>query len=315
MKLVIRIGDYGGDDIVTYHTAEKFPLTLGRGYANDIILPDPHVSARHAEIVHDGAGWVLFDIGQENAIHHNGAPLHNRQMRLKSGDEFMLGLTPVAVFDPHHPVIATEKVEHTHPVIAHLSSGMMPWVYFLLAVLFTVLSDYIEYWSENTAAQMTKAAGGAALCLLLWAVPWAVTGRLSRHRSAYVAHIALASVFLLISLPVWALLDLTAFLTSENLFSDALFIIGNAAILGGLVYASLGVATHMTARRRAFASGFFTAGLMAVIVGFSYLDQMNFYPQPVYGTIIEPYLQNLPPARDIDSFMAEAETLFAGNKK
>lgn len=315
MKLVIRIGDYGGDDAVTYHTAERFPLTIGRGFANNIILHDPHVSARHAEIVHDGDGWLLVDIGQENPIHHKDAPLQGRQLRLKSGDEFMLGLTPIAVFDPHHAVPAAEKVEHTHPLIAHLSGGLMPWVYYLFAVLGVALSDYIEYWSENTYAQMTKAAGGAALCLLLWAVPWAVAGRLARHRSAYLAHIALASVFLLVSLPIWAFLDLAAFLSSENMFSDALFIVGNTLILGGLVYASLGIATHMTARRRGLAAGFFAAGLMTVIVGLAYLDQMNFYPQPVYGTIIEPYLQNLPPARDIPAFIDEAGALFAADKK
>ncbi|MDY0008214.1 MAG: FHA domain-containing protein [Bdellovibrionales bacterium] len=309
MKLVIRIGDHHGDDAVIYHRIEHFPVLLGRGFNNDIILPDPHVSARHAEIIHDGTDWVLRDIGSENGIRLHGKSLDSGGARLKSGDEFMMGRTPVAVFDPHHAVPATEKLEHTHPFIAHVSAGIAPWIYFLLALCAISVMDYLDYWSEYPAAQAAKTAGGLALCIILWAVPWSVAGRLIRHRSAFRAHVGMLSLCLLTAAVLWPLQDFLNFMTNDSLFALVLEYLVNAGLIAALLYASLAIATHMPARRRAAAAGFFTFGLVSVILGMTYLGGDSFNPQPQYAARLEAYLQNLPPADDLDTFLTRAAAL------
>lgn len=314
-KLVIRIGDHDGDDAVVYYRPEVFPVTLGRGFINDIILPDPHASARHAEIVHDGTDWVLRDLGSENGIHIGGAPVKDGQARLKSGDEFMIGRTPVAVFDPHHPVPAAEKLEHTHPFIAHMASGFLPWLYFMLAIAAICLMDYLDFWTENAAAQATKTATGIALGILLWAVPWSVAGRLIRHRSAFCAQVAMVSLCLLAATLLWPMQDLLNFLTNENTFALVLEYTLNGALIAGLVYGSLAIATHMTVRRRALAAGFFTAGLMSCVLILTYLGSDDFAAQPQYAAGLVPYLQSLPPADDIESFLSRAALATDENAK
>lgn len=311
MKLVIRIGDHSGGEGVTYHTATQFPVTLGRGYLNDIILADPHVSARHAEIVHDGEGWLLADIGSDNPIQHGGAALKDRRLRLKSGDEFTIGRTPVAVFDPHHPVAAAARVEHSHAFAAHLAGSMAAWFYPLLALAAACIADYIDYWSENAPAQLAKTAGATALLLVLWALPWALAGRLARHRAGFAAQIALASFFLIVALPLWALLDAVAFVTNEGPLSEALFYGAHFVLLSALVYGSLGIATHMPARKRALSAAVAIGLAMGLLVGLYYLDSQSFYTQPPYSAVLEPYLHDLPAALTIDDFIAGSDVLFS----
>jgi hypothetical protein len=311
--LVIRIGDYDGGGGVSHHRLSRFPVTLGRGFANDIILPDPHSSARHAEIAHDGTDWILSDLGSDNGILVNGMPLENGHRQLKSGDTFMIGRTPVSVFDPHHPVPAAEKLEHAHPFISHISGSLVPWLYFTLAVAAISLMDYIAFWSENTAAQAAKTAGGAGLAILLWALPWSVAGRLIRHRSGFRAHVALVSLCLLAATFLWPLQDLLNFLTSENLFSLVCEYMVNGALISVLVYGSLAVATHMTVRHRALAAGFFTAGLMSVIIGLSYISSGSFTPHPQYAAGLEPYFHNLPRADSLDDFLSRAARITGAN--
>jgi len=313
MKLVIRIGDHDGDDAVIYYRPEAFPVTLGRGFVNDIILPDPHASARHAEIVHDGTDWVLRDLGSENGIHIDGTPIKDGQARLKSGDEFMIGRTPVAVFDPHHPVPAAEKLEHTHPFIAHMARGFLPWLYFMLAIGAISLMDYLDFWTENAAAQATKTAAGIGLGILLWALPWSVAGRLIRHRSAFGAQIAMVSLCLLAATLLWPLQDLLNFLTNENTFALVIEYTLNALLLAGLIYGSLAIATHMTVRRRTLAAGFFTAGLMVCLLTLTYLGNDAFTAQPKYAVGLVPYLQGLPSADSIDSFLDRAALTLDSN--
>ncbi|MDP2205495.1 MAG: FHA domain-containing protein [Alphaproteobacteria bacterium] len=313
--LVIRIGDHDGDDAVVYHRPEHFPVTLGRGFGNDIILPDPHASARHAEIFHDGTGWVLRDLGSENGVLIAGAWIRGAVARLTSGEEFMLGRTPVAVFDPQHPVPAAEKLEQTHPFIAHIAGGILPWLYFTLAITAIGLMDYLDFWTENAAAQVAKTAGGIALGILIWALPWSVAGRLIRHRSAFRAHVAMVSLCLLAATLLWPLQDLLNFLTSENLFATTCEYLLNAVLIAGLIYGSLALATHMTARRRALAAGFFTVGVMGSLLALGYLGGDAFTPQPQYAVGLEPYFHNLPPADGIDDFLARAQRLTEDNIK
>lgn len=315
IELVIRIGDHDGDDAVFYHRLERFPVTLGRGFGNDIILPDPHASAHHAEILYDGTDWILRDLGSENGVRIGGAAIRNAQTRLKSGDEFMLGRTPVAVFAPQHPVPAAEKLEQTHPFIAHISGGVLPWLYFTLAIAAISLMDYLDFWTENAGAQIAKTAGGIALGIMIWALPWSVAGRLIRHRSAFRAHVAMVSLCLLAATLLWPLQDLLNFLTSENLFATACEYILNALLIAGLVYGSLALATHMTARRRALAAGFFTAGVVGSLLALGYLGGDAFTPQPTYAAGLEPYLHNLPTADSIDDFLVRAERITAENIK
>lgn len=314
-KLVIRIGDHDGDDAVMYHRPATFPVTIGRGLVNDIILPDPHVSARHAEILHDGTDWILRDLGSENGIQIGGTALRHAEARLKSGDEFTIGRTPVAVFDPHHPVPAAEKLEHTHPFIAHISGGLLPWLYFALAAAAVCVMDYLDFWTENAAAQAAKTAGGIALGILIWALPWAAAGRLIRHRSAFRAHVAMVSLCLLAATLLWPLQDMLNFLTAENIFAVSAEYLLNAGLIAGLIYGSLALATHMPARRRAMAAGFFTAGVMGAVLALNYLGSDSFSPQPLFAAGLEPYFHSLPAADSLEDFLARAERLATDNAK
>lgn len=64
------------------------PFTVGRDPGNDIILRDPKVSRRHAEIVFERGFFVLHDLASANGTWVNGkkirvAPLtHGAQLRL-----------------------------------------------------------------------------------------------------------------------------------------------------------------------------------------------------------------------------------------
>ncbi|MGI8439806.1 MAG: FhaA domain-containing protein [Thermoleophilaceae bacterium] len=65
-------------------------LVLGRSRECDVVIDDPNVSRRHAEVHHRDGGWVVHDLGSTNGIKVNGRRVE--EAPLSSGDEISLGL-------------------------------------------------------------------------------------------------------------------------------------------------------------------------------------------------------------------------------
>jgi hypothetical protein len=67
------------------------PVVIGRLPECSIVLADPNVSRRHAELRRVGDAVVVTDLGSTNGTRVNGAPV--REQPLASGDEIGVGST------------------------------------------------------------------------------------------------------------------------------------------------------------------------------------------------------------------------------
>jgi hypothetical protein len=70
---------------------EDGPLVIGRLPECNIVVEDPNVSRRHAEVRRDGPDVVVADLGSTNGTRVNGAQVRTR--RLSDGDEITVGRT------------------------------------------------------------------------------------------------------------------------------------------------------------------------------------------------------------------------------
>jgi len=66
-------------------------VLLGRSRECDLVLDDPNVSRRHAELRRDGASWEIVDLGSTNGVKVNGR--RTDRERLEAGDRITLGIT------------------------------------------------------------------------------------------------------------------------------------------------------------------------------------------------------------------------------
>ncbi len=72
---------------------EDEAVTIGRQDTCDVVLDDPTVSRRHAEVRRNGDSFELYDLGSRNATRVNGIPVTST--RLTDGDDLMIGAVPV----------------------------------------------------------------------------------------------------------------------------------------------------------------------------------------------------------------------------
>jgi hypothetical protein len=68
--------------------------TMGRSRHCDVMVDDPNVSRKHAEIRPRGGSWVLSDLSSTNGSRLNGRRLEGSEV-LKPGDEIELGTSVI----------------------------------------------------------------------------------------------------------------------------------------------------------------------------------------------------------------------------
>jgi len=66
-------------------------LVIGRSRDCDLVVDDPNVSRRHAEVRRDGERWLAVDLGSTNGIKVNGRRVD--EAALEPGDELTLGVS------------------------------------------------------------------------------------------------------------------------------------------------------------------------------------------------------------------------------
>ncbi|MCS6800987.1 MAG: FHA domain-containing protein [Chloroflexota bacterium] len=71
-------------------------ITIGRAEDNTIVIADPTVSRRHAEIRRTPAGWMLVDLGSGNGIYVHGQRIAEKLLR--NNDSVRIGETVQLVF-------------------------------------------------------------------------------------------------------------------------------------------------------------------------------------------------------------------------
>ena len=67
---------------------------LGRSREADVMVDDPNVSRRHAEVRPSGGSWIVRDLGSTNGVKVNGRRIQGAQS-LKRGDVIELGTARV----------------------------------------------------------------------------------------------------------------------------------------------------------------------------------------------------------------------------
>ena len=74
----------------------KITTTVGRHHDSDVVIDDPSISRRHAEITYSGEGYFVSDIGSKNGTFVNQDNIGKSQRRLENGDEITFGPGEIA---------------------------------------------------------------------------------------------------------------------------------------------------------------------------------------------------------------------------
>jgi hypothetical protein len=287
------------------------PFTIGRALDAALLLDDPHVDARHAQLVQDATGaLVLEDLGSVNGLH---TPAHERTARVAvaSGTEVLLGRTRLRFRDEHDPVpaaIPLRGAARPGPARWHERLGVR-LAFIAGTTAFIGAASWLGSDSRAGANEAVSLALGLLLLGALWAGIWAVVSRVVVHQARFVAHVSIAFLALLATSLIGKAGEWILFLFPAAGWwagaSGALML----TALAVMVQAHLAQATAMPPRSR-WRAALAVAGAALVIAGaFALVEDDTFTDVPEFNGVIKAAPIAVVPTIPVEAFVTQLAEL------
>lgn len=305
-ELIVEIHD-AHRRMPAYRHIARFPLRIGRGYNNDIILNDPYVAAEHIVIEQAEHGWLLRQIDKVNPPHYQGKLLLQDAAEIHSGDELILGKTLMRFFEPQHAVVPTRKLHDTLAGFVEMTREVLVVSALLLMLWLAQMYSLFMVTSENTPLQKLAANAlpvvGAAL---LWAMIWSLIAFVVRRKTEYLFFLSITIFYFLADMVLEDGIDYVAFNTHNVFLPELLSFLTGGVLMTLMFYVSMGRAMTLSTRRRFLLSNVFAWTLVAVIGFMTEANRPGFNPDPEYPAVLKPPFAQWASTQSKEEFLQES---------
>jgi hypothetical protein len=313
--LIVEVLDERGGRARERHRVRSSPVTIGRGYACDVILDDPYVSVEHLRLEWGDEGWTVRDLASENGTH-----LAASGRRLTAAER----LGPETLLRVGHTRLRVRTSDYAAPPAVR-DRGEAPrlglWLDRPLVALLALgaagtLAAFDLHQRTFTTGALFAAGLGALIALTAtagWAALWALLTRLLSHRTRWAAHLGIAGL----AVVGWGaadwLAEYYAFAFSARVSAQVV----GYALLGAVgtlaLYVHCGLAVSRSGWRPAAVAGLVTAAALAVTASANYLvvafdDDVN---ELRFAAELKPLPLALTRRAGLEPFLADAESLRA----
>jgi hypothetical protein len=311
-ELIIEILTRNGAH-AAFHKVERLPVTIGRAFDNDLILPDPYVSPRHLVIEAGSENCIAIDQGSENGTFLLSSGKIEAPTELASGSRLLVGRTVIRVWSPSHIVPGAQpsaqiprKEHHAVPVISVLS--------ILVTGAFVTLLQFLNVAKETKPMALIANALPLLIFPFLWAGIWASAGFIVRRRGNFGTQLIIANIAFMLILIFAGVAEYVDYFTCSvkagNLFQYACM-----AILASLaLFQSLKTATGNARFKRALLSLVIGTGIVAAIAVTEHADTFEKSIAPDYSQTLKPPYVKIAKSANLDSFIKESKRLFVDKK-
>jgi hypothetical protein len=299
------------ESVAVRHRLERFPVTVGRGYANDILLDDAKVSAAHVRIERTEEGaLVLRDVGSENGTFRVEPWARLAELTLTDDTRVVVGDTVLRFRTRGHAVAPTRLAAVTEAPRHYVFERPFLFPALLgLAVVAALFAEYLSNYQKTNWGSLALSVVMPASAAFVWSTLWGVASKVTRRRFYFGAHGAIGSLGLLGLILLPLSLRLVAYSLQLGPATRWLVFTGSLVWAGFVLFWHLRYVSRAEPRRMAL----LLAGLLlcfgALTQANSLLDDEEFSTSLEFEHTLLPPAFRIAPARDVDAFFEDARAL------
>ena len=280
-RLILEVLD-GAGGVRSRFRLDALPITIGRGFGNDVILDDPYVNGEHLRIAEDESGVVIaedretvngtFEQVHQPSVKGGGtvrtASARIERVPLRVGQELRVGRTVLRVRGADEtvapPLVGPRENDTREQFLVRITRG---WPAVGIGFASLIVCVALAYNSVYTRSNWSRAAGlsfAVMVLLTIWAGLWALAARISRNAAHFRAHFAIACAAALVAMTEAMLESLSTAIAPGSTVAAVVSGVTLTAFLIVLFAAHLAFASGMSARKRWIVAASVTGAIFVV---------------------------------------------------
>lgn len=294
---------------------QRFPVStavsIGRAYDNDIILDDPYVCEHHARMTLHNDQLLVDDLDSVNGVFihvdRRGDHFRGKGISLASNDVFKIGHTQLRYRHLTQPLQKTKVDRHVPDAFWSLQSFKL--------ILFAFIGAAIVFAVESVMAEMEvidnmevfSAVLSGIFMVLVWSGLWALFGKIMIGRLAFLTHVGIFSLAMLVLSLFTAVLTYLFYATGLDALYSNIAVLLTAAVVCWAVYAHLSYSTRLSSRAILVTCSLLTlAGLNWYLIG-TQIVESEFSNTPQYEVLLKSPDYNFVEGDSLSDFFAQTD--------
>ncbi len=294
---------------------ESFPVTVGRGYANAVIVDDRLVNTEHLRLSLDAEGAIIVeDLNTLNGTRLSKSRERIERHRILAGGEAVIriGQTVLRLRGDDFAVgPAASSKTLFEPFGRYLENAAIASVVFIMGFSINILTfaqgiDKKVIWSDLTGMSLVL-----LIVFALWAGFWSFLNRLVAHSFRFMSHLGISGIASIVFLMLFTAKDYVEFLLSAPLAAKVFGSIGFTGIFSLLLYAHLSVMAESFDRKRLLASTLISAGMVGIVLLTHYAYRREFSNELRFSSLMKPLGRQWVKTVSPDEFFGDLDKLRA----
>jgi hypothetical protein len=271
---------------------DSFPVTIGRGYANAVIVDDRLVNVEHLRISLDiEDGMIVEDLNTFNGTWLSKSWERVERYRVPAGGEAVIciGQTVLRLRGGDFvvgPAVSSQALYG--PFGRYIENRAIAFLLFVAGFGVNVLTfaqgiNKKVIWSDLT---------GMSLVLLIvfavWTGFWSFLSRLVAHSFRFMTHLAISGIASIVFLIFLAAAEYFEFIFSAPVAAEIARFVGFAVIFSLLLYCHLSIMSELSGRKRMLSSALISAGLVGIVLLIIYTNRKEFSNELRFSSVMKP---------------------------
>jgi len=271
---------------------DSFPFTIGRGYANAVIVDDRLVSAEHLRLSLDSeGGMIVEDLNTLNGTWLSKPRERFEQHRIPPGGEAVIRVGQT-VLRLRGDDFAIEPVTSSRAPLrlfsTYMESKLITSLVFVAGFGLNVLTvaqkiDKKVIWSDLTAMSLLL-----LIVFALWTGFWAFLSRLVIHSFRFMVHLGISAVASIFFLVFFTATEYFEFIFSAPTAARIAGFVGFAVIFSLLLYGHFSVMSELSGWKRILSSTLIGAVIVGIALLVNYTKGREFSNDLRFSAVIKP---------------------------
>ena len=271
---------------------DSFPVTIGRGYANAVIVDDPLVSVEHLRLSLDMEdGIIVEDLNTLNGTRLSKSRKHIERHRIPAGGEAVIriGQTVLRLRGDDFAVGPASSSRALHrPFGRYMENSAIAFVVFVTGFGLNVLTFAQEINKKVIWPELVGMSLVLLIVFAVWTGFWSFLNRLVAHSFRFMTHLAISGIASIVFLMLFTAAGYFEFIFSAPAAAEIARFAGFAGIFSLLLYSHLSVMSELSGWKRIVSSALISAGLVGVVLLIHYTHRKEFSNELHFSSVMKP---------------------------